>query len=167
MGYEIWKHSVYLFEGLLYINVSHTTAQRCLFKSLDHKRIKSISFHSLLIYRLVASRHSASGSFSLHCNQLLFQPSFDPLLSFVRHTSSPLFSAIIAWERSPLWYCLHAKSLSRKTCGEVPCALSAGGEKKSSYTCGRQTRFSEIWHIYHPGTGYELFCHLKGEGGFA
>lgn len=39
---------------------------------------------------------------------------FDPLLSFVRHTSSPLFSAIIAWERSPLWYRLHAKSLSGK-----------------------------------------------------
>lgn len=36
------------------------------------------------------------------------------MLSFVRHTSSPLFSAIIAWERSPLWYRLHAKSLSGK-----------------------------------------------------
>lgn len=55
---------------------------------------------------------------------------FDPLLSFVRHTSSPLFSTIIAWERSPLWYCLRAKSLSGKECRKVPCALSAGRKKE-------------------------------------
>lgn len=56
---------------------------------------------------------------------------FDPLLSFVRHTSSPLFSTIIAWERSPLWYCLRAKSLSGKECRKVPCALSAGRKKRA------------------------------------
>lgn len=56
---------------------------------------------------------------------------FDPLLSFVRHTSSPLFSTIIAWERSPLWYCLRAKSLSGKECRKVPCVLSAGRKKRA------------------------------------
>lgn len=87
---------------------------------------------------------------------------FDQSLSSVRHTSLPLFSAIIAWEKSSLWYPLHAKSLSGKKCRKVPCVLSAGREKKGSYTCGRQTGFSEIWHIYHPSAGYELFCHLNG-----
>lgn len=62
-----------------------------------------------------------------------FSP-FDPSFSFIWHTSSPLFSSIIAWERSLLLYCLHAKSRSGKKCRKVPCALSAGRKKKRVHT---------------------------------
>lgn len=94
-----------------------------------------------------------------------FHPSpFDPALSFVGHTSSPLFSAIIAWERSPLWYRLHAKSLSGSGVSKsAVCAVC--GENKRAHTPVEDKQAFQIWHIYHPGTGYEQFCHLNGGGG--
>lgn len=95
---------------------------RCHFGPLEFLLLnkEAIAFSILLFFAYVVTLLT-----HLHCGiqwveaspciviSFHFSP-FDPLLSFVRHTSSPLFSAIIAWERSPLWYCLHAKSLSGK-----------------------------------------------------
>lgn len=81
---------------------------------------EAIAFSALLFfaYLLTLQTHSYHGIQWVEASPFIvisFHSSpFDPLLSFVRHTSSPLFSAIIAWERSPLWYRLHAKSLSGK-----------------------------------------------------
>lgn len=73
---------------------------------------------SLLLFFDYLPTHSYYGSHWVEASPfsvISFHSSpFDPVLSFVGHTSSPLFSAIIAWERSPLWYSLHAKSLSGK-----------------------------------------------------
>lgn len=52
-------------------------------------------------------------------NHLSLQPS-DPQLSFVHCTSSSLFSALIACERCPLWFRLHATVLSGRECRKVP-----------------------------------------------
>lgn len=53
-------------------------------------------------------------------NHLSLQSS-DPQVSFVCCTSSSLFSALIACERCPLWFCLHATVLSGRECRKVSC----------------------------------------------
>lgn len=75
-------------------------------------------------------------------NHLSLQPS-DPQLSFVHRTSSSLSSAVIACERCPLWFCLHAKVLSGKRVSKsVTCVCLLGGWGSGIFTCWGQTRFS-------------------------
>lgn len=39
------------------------------------------------------------------------------------------------------------------------------GENKRAHTPVEDKQAFQIWHIYHPGTGYEQFCHLNGGEG--
>lgn len=66
-------------------------------------------------------------------NHLSLLPS-DPQLSFVHRTSSSLFSALIACERCPLWFCLHAKVLSGRECRKVSCVSVCSEDEGAAYS---------------------------------
>lgn len=66
-------------------------------------------------------------------NHLSLQRS-DPQLFFVRCTSSSLFSALIACERCPLWFRLHAKVLSGRECRKVSCVSVCSEDEGAAYS---------------------------------
>lgn len=66
-------------------------------------------------------------------NHLSLQAS-DPQLPFVHRTSSSLFSTLIACERCPLWFCLHAKVLSGRECRKVSCVSVYLEDDGASYS---------------------------------
>lgn len=57
-----------------------------------------------------------------------------PQLPFVHHTSSSLFSSLIACERCPLWFCLHAKALSGRECRKVSCVSVCSQAEGAAYS---------------------------------
>lgn len=66
-------------------------------------------------------------------NHLSLPPS-DAQLFFVHRTSSSLFSALIACERCPLWFCLHAKVLSGRECRKVSYVSVYLEDEKAAYS---------------------------------
>ena len=80
-------------------------------------------------------------------NHLSLLPS-DPQLSFVHRTSSSLFSALIACEGCPLWFCLHAKVLSGRECRKVSCVSVCSEDEGAAHSAYRgQTRFSPRYDV--------------------
>lgn len=66
-------------------------------------------------------------------NHLSLQPS-DPQIFFVHHPSSSLFSALIARERCPLWFCLHVKVLLGRECRKVSCMSVYAEDEEAAYS---------------------------------
>lgn len=112
----MWLIVLWLYKTIHLKNVTLGSGNLNRWKHLNKKAgTFSALFFAYLLTPLTHSHHGIQWVEASPFIVISFHSSpFDPLLSFVRHTSSPLFSAIIAWERSPLWYRLHAKSLSGK-----------------------------------------------------
>lgn len=78
----------------------------------------------------------------------------------VHNVSSPLFSATDACERSAFWQTLDATLVQKRVLKSVMWPVCF---RRKLIHLWKTNNFSEIWHIYHLSTGYELCCLLNSK----
>lgn len=96
-------------------------------------------------------------------NHLSLQLS-DPQLRFVHHTSSSLFSTLIACERCPLWFRLHAKVLSGRVWKSAMCVCSEDEGAANAPTEDKPVSPQDMTHLSLPQRISALTVNIIAKG---